>query len=272
MVLYYVKQKKKHRRIRKNKKKLVRKKRIHPKHILPGLATPLLITLLALGLVFGIKGFLFSRTFALKEIILENESQLSCDEVVSICQKSGEVNIFRLDLVSIKNAITRLHPEIMRVDIERRLPDKLIIKVEKRQAIAILRWQDDFLIDREGYIIDVPSQATQRNLPVISGLNLSRYQKEVGDRIDALSLIGAMKLLNEYKKLELSENTRLSSIDISSSRNMKFVINGVEVKVRSEDIIKELQRLEQLSREIEITPEKIKYIDLRFGDAIVGPQ
>jgi len=269
MVLYYVKQKKKHRRIRKNKKKLVRKKRIHPKHILPGLATPLLITLLALGLVFGIKGFLFSRTFALKEIILENESQLSRDEVVSICQKSGEVNIFRLDLVSIKNAITRLHPEIMRVDIERRLPDKLIIKVEKRQAIAILRWQDDFLIDREGYII---GQAIQHNLPVISGLNLSRYQKEVGDRIDALSLIGAMKLLNEYKKLELSENTRLSSIDISSSRNMKFVINGVEVKVRSEDIIKELQRLEQLSREIEITPEKIKYIDLRFGDAIVGPQ
>jgi cell division septal protein FtsQ len=80
----------------------------------------------------------------------------------------------------------------------------------------------------------------------------------------------------------LSQNKKLSkyqikTIDIADTRNISFFLSAknaekVEIKIGDGEFNKRLDVLatvlEQLSKDI----ERVKYIDLRFEDPIVGPR
>lgn len=184
-------------------------------------------------------------------------------------------NIFLVDLKSFKERIESAHPELRDVVVGRALPDKLIVQARQRRAVAQIYGDRLYFIDRDGVLLPYIKNPVEENVPLISGIRLispfrgTTAQKEKIDK--ALFLINT---LSQNKKLS---KYRIKTIDITDSRNISFFFNAsdaekVEIKIGDSEFAKRLDVLatilEQLSRDI----ERVKYIDLRFEDPIVGPK
>ncbi|MDP2922058.1 MAG: cell division protein FtsQ/DivIB [Candidatus Omnitrophota bacterium] len=183
-------------------------------------------------------------------------------------------NIFLVDLNDFKEKIESSHPEFKDVMVRRALPNRLIVQVKKRLPAAQIYGDRLYFIDIDGIFLPDVKSADSGRVPLISGIRASPYRAGSiqKDKIrKALSLIKA-----------LSENIRLSrfkikTIDIADSRNVSFFLDAadaekMEIKIGEGEFAKRLDVLatvlEQLARDV----ERVKYIDLRFDDPIVGPK
>jgi|GEM_PF-569784 len=184
-------------------------------------------------------------------------------------------SIFLVDLKDFKDRIEAARPELRDIVVRRVLPDKLIVQARQRQAVAQVFGDRPYFIDKDGVFLPYINNAAEANIPLISGIrvaNPSRNNEAQRDKLGkALSLLCA---LSENRKFS---GFRTKTIDITDSRNISFFLSGkdaekVEIKIGDGDFNKRLDMLatvlEQLGQDI----DRVKYIDLRFDDPIVGPR
>ena len=184
------------------------------------------------------------------------------------------VNIFLVDLKDFKERIEDAHPELKDIVVRRALPNRLVVQARKRAAIAQVYGDRLYFLDRDGVFLTDVKSAAEEKIPLISGIRASPFRSTVAqkERIDkALFLIDAVsqnRRLSRYK---------LRTIDITDSRNISFFLDAndvakVEIKIGDAEFNKRLDTLgtvlEQLGKDI----DRVKYIDLRFEDPIVGPR
>jgi len=182
-------------------------------------------------------------------------------------------NIFLVDLKSFKDRLELKHPELRDIIVRRALPNKLIVQARRRLPVAQVYGDRPYLIDKDGvFLMDAKNSA--EDIPLISGIRAipsrgSSVQKEKINK--ALFLIYALSV---NKKLS---GYKIKTIDVSDGRNISFFLNAndadkVEIKIGENEFIKRIDMLatvlEQLGRDI----GRVKYIDLRFEDPIVGPR
>lgn len=185
------------------------------------------------------------------------------------------VNIFLVDLKNFKERIEADHPELRDIVVRRALPDRLIVQARQRQAVAQVYGDRLYSIDKDGVFLFYANSSAEENIPLISGIRVasplrnSSAQKEKISK--ALFLIDA---LSDNKKLS---KCQIKTIDIADSHNISFFLSAkdaekVEIKIGDGEFNKRLDVLatvlEQLGQDI----GRVKYIDLRFEDPIVGPR
>jgi len=276
----------------------IRKQKVHPrkkkkdaeprkKRGLKGAFKFILWTLLVAGIGVGIVTFQYmfvdSDCFNVKglDIRFYDENNTLRRSVFTDIEDKDVLgsNIFLVDLNNFKDKIETRHPEWKDIVVRRALPNRLIVEARKRAPVAQVRADRLYLIDREGVILSGAEIAAEEKIPVIFGIRLgplgngeSRLNTAQSERINrALFLIDALaqnKKLSKYK---------IKTVDIADSRNISFFLDAIgaekmEIKIGDSDFNKRLDTLatvlEQLGQDI----ERVKYIDLRFEDPIVGPR
>jgi cell division septal protein FtsQ len=151
----------------------------------------------------------------------------------------------------------------------------LIVQARQRRAVAQVYGDRPYYIDKDGVFLPYADNFAGENIPLISGIRVatpSRSSVAQKENINkALFLIDA---LSQNKKLS---KYQIKTIDIADTRNISFFLSAknaekVEIKIGDGEFNKRLDVLatvlEQLSKDI----ERVKYIDLRFEDPIVGPR
>lgn len=146
-----------------------------------------------------------SNLFAIKNVMVENNSIFSEEEIVEMSGVILGTNTFKIKLKDISQRI-RVNPYIKNVEIRRRLPNKLIIKVEERVEVACITFLDHCIIlDGEGYVLKTVSE--NPNLTVIEGFEIEDFTigkkleiKSQALLIDALDVIMNMKDNNLFFK------------------------------------------------------------------------
>ena len=184
-------------------------------------------------------------------------------------------NIFLVDLKNFKERIEADHPELRDIVVRRALPDRLIVQARQRLAVAQVYGDRMYSIDKDGVFLLYANSSAEENIPLISGIRVaspvrnSSVQKEKISK--ALFLIDALTANKKLSKFQIK------TIDIADSHNISFFLSAkdaekVEIKIGDSEFNKRLDVLatvlEQLGQDI----GKVKYIDLRFEDPIVGPR
>ena len=83
----------------------------------------------------------------------------------------------------------------------------------------------------------------------------------------ALALMGIIKRSNVLKKHVLTK------VDVTDSKNVSFYVDQtLEIKIGESHWIERLKILEQTLKSVTLDPSKIRYIDLRFDDVVIGPR
>lgn len=81
-----------------------------------------------------------------------------------------------------------------------------------------------------------------------------------------------MDLLRELKKAKFLKNYGANRIDAGDLENLSFYLaSGVEVRIGPENFKDRLETLSRTLKDPRLVMDKIKYIDLRFKDVVIGP-
>lgn len=197
--------------------------------------------------------------FALKSIEVTGAVQTSRAAIDSVTKAYAGTNLFRLDIARLQNDLRRL-PWVSRVEIEKKLPDTLRVRVVERVPVALL--DDDSTlryVDERGVAFANLSPAVgDRDLPIIrdaSGAELTR----------------AVAFVDTLRSRDPQIFSRISEVRPVAPRGFALFDRelGAQVFVNEDDLSTKWRDFYAVARAERLGPHSIEYADLRFGDRIV---
>lgn len=225
--------------------------------------------------------FIDSDYFMVKTIDVKLHGEDALLRSFSLGEVTDEVtstrNIFFIDLDTLKEKMEVSHREFKDIVVRRLLPNKLVVYANLRNAIAQIRSDRYYLVDKEGVLLPDVKNFPDPDLPIIAGIginlakvpsvsNFTKFEREKLDR--------ALGLIKDIDSIEGLSRHRLKMVDVTDPGNVSFFLveSNIEIKIGYTDFHDRLLVLVTVLEQLGSDIDEFKYIDLRFEDPIIGPQ
>jgi len=207
-------------------------------------------------------GWAYRRTqsderFAVQSIEVEGSVHTPRGAIDQITKRYVGGNLFRIDIADVQRDLRELG-WVQRIDIEKKLPDTLRIKITERKPVALMRTGDRLLyVDENGQgFAELSPAAGDDDLPIISdaaGAELTR----------------SVALLRELRNSDAELYSRISEVWPIPPRGFALYDRalGAMVYANAEDIVAKWRNLYAVLH-AENNP-KIEYADLRFANRVI---
>jgi cell division protein FtsQ len=208
---------------------------------------------------------LTTQRFAVASVEVRGVSRVPADQILAVAAIPRGSNIFKLDTLGIVDRVESL-PEVRRADVVRELPNRVVISVEERRPFTLVHGGRLHWMDEEGRLLGASPEAVASPMPVISGLSadeLASMRTPPGPK--ARAAIGVIRALLRGGTGLAAE---ISEIDMSRREGpVLYTVDGVEVRLGTEDWDERLARLEGVLTQI--ATQDVRSVDLRFRDQVV---
>ncbi|MBN1527226.1 MAG: cell division protein FtsQ/DivIB [Candidatus Omnitrophica bacterium] len=183
----------------------------------------------------------------------------------------GNKNIFQVNVEAVAASLQKRYQDARCIIVKRDLPDRLAVFAYFRRPFALVNSSRLYPVDEDGIVIWKADPASLGGLTVINGVEIGP-RSAPGTR-EGKGLKLALDLLKEINKAKFLAAYGLTSISAGDARNLSFYLkNGVEVRIGYERFKDRLALLKKVLKDPRLLLDKIKYIDLRFGDVAIGPR
>ncbi len=208
---------------------------------------------------------LTTQRFAVASVEVRGVSRVPPDQILAVAAIPRGTNIFRLDTMGVIGRVESL-PEVRRADVVRELPNRVVISVEERRPFTLVHGGRLHWMDEEGRLLGASPEAVAPPMPVISGLSadeLASMRTAPGPK--ARAAVGVIRALLRTGNGLTAE---ISEIDMSRREGpVLYTVDGVEVRLGTEDWDERLARLEGVLAQI--VTQDVRTVDLRFRDQVV---
>lgn len=264
-------------RSRSNKKRLDRRRQLDDMIISASAAIKrfgpyLCVALIAIGLPLAVyRAYLHTvsgQTFQLEHIEVEGAKWLSASQIISQAKLSSGLNLIDLELESSRSLLLE-HPWIKSAQIDRVIPDKLVISIKEHEPVAVLvDGQQLVLVDREGN----PFKTLDKHDPIdrllghfhlISGTSKERLDvKHAHHQAERRRLIQAFEALSVYHRLGLAKQTKISEVHLDPVMGVSLILeqSGVEVRLGWGRYDERLSRFKQVYESLIEKDIQVDYI------------
>lgn len=221
---------------------------------------------LFLVLVFACIAFMHSSYFAITAVKVEGTKYLTVRQVLELCEIEKGTNIFSLNYKNLTKQL-RTNCWVENVEIKRRLPDKVIIRIKEREPLATLIINQKFInVDKQGVALS-NDVFCQDNLPLITGIT---YQGKIapGKQITGNNLV---QVLNSCSLLGEGILSKISEINLQQKDNLLiYMIDGLEIRLGGySDLEKKMKILIPLLQDSQVKNSSIEYVDMRFDRPVI---
>jgi cell division septal protein FtsQ len=226
-----------------------------------------------LGIFFGAVGALAvnSPIFELKSVKILNMGTLTSEQAFKFSELQPGENLIHLDLVNVQQVIKRNHPEFKEVRVRRVLPNRVEIFLKRRTPAAQVFFSSYVQIDKDLVLLPGSSQTPFRNLMVIKGAERPRSGLYVGATLNDSDAQKALWLMEIIKRSGILKKRTLTQIDIGDPKNFSLIVDGnIEIKMGNNHFIERIKILDQTLKTLNVDVAKVRYIDLRFDDVVIG--
>ena len=180
-------------------------------------------SILILVLIAAIICFLMSPLFNIKQIEINGEEKISEQTIADLSGITIEQNIFRFSKISAKENIMK-NPYISSVEIDRLLPNHIVITISERTATYLIKLNDSYIyIDNQGYILEISEEKLE--LPIITSFEIESLNINIGDRLnkdDLKKLEQVIIITGAFKSNDVFD--RIISIDVSDTSNFTVIM------------------------------------------------
>ncbi|MDD5496256.1 MAG: cell division protein FtsQ/DivIB [Candidatus Omnitrophica bacterium] len=239
--------------------------------IVKKLIAALVVAVFILVLIFLVKAFLGgSSYFDLKQVEVNGLSEMEPSNRVNveILDAYRGKNIFKINLKTLASYLQGRYPNAKHVTVMRDLPDKLSVSFYFRKPVALLSDAGYCPVDDEGFIVSNLDPSAVKDLPSISGVYTGLNTRSIESR----NLKSALELLKEIKKARYMSRYKISRIDAGDPKAMSFYINELEIRIGNENLKERLERFRKLLKDPRLAIDRVRYVDLRFDDVVIGPR
>jgi cell division septal protein FtsQ len=245
---------------------------------LPAAATVLaVIVIVAASYIGGPRGWrwlsekvISSPVFRLEGVLVRGNRNVSDEEAVRVAGVTMGESILAMDLESLRRRLLA-YPLVRSASVQRRLPSALVIELEERVPVALVRSGRNFIVDRDGKVMSVTEGDVKIPLPCLTGVAI------LDGRVTAAAMedLGAgLELMEAVRAGGFPSPESLDCIDVSNGNDAVIVpVRGRPlVHVGRENLEERLKRLKLVAADISARKQEIEYIELRAeGQVIAKP-
>jgi len=99
-----------------------------------------------------------SGIFIVRDFEIQDLKRVKKDDIIKLLQTYEDQNIFMIDTTKRKEEILK-NPEIENSIIKRELPDKLIVRIQEKEPIGLIKFMSSYIeVDKNGYVIRIENQ------------------------------------------------------------------------------------------------------------------
>jgi cell division protein FtsQ len=200
-------------------------------------------------LIFAYNFTISAPCFHVRETVVRGCREVTEKEVLRLGSVTSSQSLLALNEEAILRRITA-NPWIKTATIGRELPDRLVLQIVERSAVAVIRQDANlYLMDREGVIFKKLGKNDEIDLPVLTGLYVQGKLNEPLLK-SALRLLGDLSVSKSYPTLE-----RISEIQGNEVLGLTvFTDNGLCLVLGFDGYGDKLQRLSPILEDLERRP------------------
>ena len=226
-------------------------------------ATFVVIIIFIIVALLFVKAFLYRsdyfrvRTIETRGIFVDQRIASNINrQLLNFCKGR---NIFKINLKLISDSLRSSYPDAREATVRIALPDRLVISMKFRRPFAIVHYVRLYPVDEDGVAI---LGAAAGDLPIIEGARLSSDNLKI-----------SLDLLKEIRRARFMANYTIERINAEDSKNLLvYLKNGVEIRIGGENFKERLEILAKILKDPRLIIDMVKYIDVRFKDAVIGPK
>lgn len=207
--------------------------------------------------------------FSVKDVFVpENLQSFSLPDASKL---KGQ-NIFQIDLAALEKKIRQKYPQLANLRVIKRFPDRIEFSAFKRDPFALVAPDGRFsLIDKEGFSIGAPSKDSGP-FPVIKGL--AKQKLIPGDELMDERVRTGIEIIKVFHDDKTLSRILLRSVDVGDMARIVCVLGeeggGFEAFLDKDNFARKAGALATLVARNDVDLSTVKYIDLRFGEPLVG--
>ncbi len=228
------------------------------------------IALAVMALMAFLRGVSRSSLFTIRSVMIaENIQPLELPELAKL---KGQ-NLFSVDLSKLEARIHAKYPQLADLRVMRQFPDRIFVSAVKREPFArILMDGRSYVIDRNGYMVGPPVEG-QESFTVIKGLK--RQKIAAGDLIQDERVKLAVMIISFFHQDKRLAAVGLEAVSVDDLTRIVAEVGADEevefqVFMDKDNIEARLKMLSEVLFRGGLDLKQIKYMDLRFGEPILG--
>ena len=215
--------------------------------------------------------FFDNPDYQVNTIDVQTDGTLQREQVLRMADVREGENIFRINLSDVQSRLQAM-PQIDEVEIVRRLPSEIDIKLVERKPIAWITSEKDmadpfsadtaFLIDARGVLMKEKKLLPEYlGLPLISGCTTESL--EAGKVVESYEARAALGLLRVSSKSFMQTRFQIRQIDLSKGYCLAVTDkNHVRVAFGFDNLDAQLQRLEQFLAYADNSKQELATVNL----------
>lgn len=207
--------------------------------------------------------------FDIKHIKVQNNNIVSSEDIYSICKEVKGKNIFYTKLDNLQKKIKK-NTYIDNVEISRKLPSTIMVKVNERNPFFYVNNGDKYYIfSEDALLIDIKDTIMDLDVPEVVGLDLGDIT--IGESIafnkDNERKVKYISDLYLYMSNPIDDSfnrKNISLIEIPEFFNCSFKYKNLTIKLgENEELLDKLNKAFQIIKEKEFE-DSIGYIDVSY--------
>jgi hypothetical protein len=227
------------------------------------------IALAVMAAVSFFRSVCASSLFTVRTItIAEHIQPLDLPELAKLKNQ----NLFSVDLTKVEARIHGRYPQLADLRVLRRFPDQIFVTATRRDPFAKVSLDGRLcVIDRAGFMIGAPIEG-QESLTLIKGLK--RQKVSAGDPIQDDRAKLAVMIITLFHQDKRLSSVGLQSVDVDDLTRIICDLGiekaAFEVVIDKDNIRTRIKTLSDVLSRGGLDLQQIKYMDLRFGEPILG--
>jgi cell division protein FtsQ len=202
-----------------------------------------------------------SHALQIRTIRFEGLTRATADELLALSPVKPGDHLLSADVDAMEHALSR-HPWVRSVEIRRRWPPRLDVKVSERTAVALVDLGGLYLVDNEANVFKRAEAGDGLDLPLVTGIGRNDY---VQRRAAAEPLLaGALALARAWKDDGVDAEAELSEIHVDPGDGTTIYVGaeGTQVRLGSGDLAAKLVRLRSVLSALRAEGKKAEVLHL----------
>ena len=205
----------------------------------------------------------------LSHVSLEGNKKVSRDELLKKGGIDADSNIFSLNIEEAGKSIGEM-PWVKTVSMEREFPDKLKIRIEEREPLALIKLEELYYVDEESNVFAKADSETGFDFPVVAGLekkDLLKGRKDTFSRLD--KGLAFLKSIRDREGAFSWTSVSELIVDKKGGLTVYTIGSGIPVYLGKVGFEKRLVRAEKTLTDLQQRGIKARLIDADFIDKVL---
>jgi cell division protein FtsQ len=209
--------------------------------------------------------------FRLAQFDIQTGPHVAKAELQSFLTARLGQNIFTIDLKFLAQRL-KAYPWIKSAVIRRELPSALRVEIVERQAAAVLRLEQAYLVDEDGVVFKRIDRGDPVDLPALTGFSGEAFEQggEMAER-QARKIAEAVHLMQLCQKTAVIRETEISEIgyDLVTGFTLITADSAMVVRFGEGDYERKLRNFGLLAQSLKQGMAQVKAVDLETPGRVV---